>query len=219
MENLIGKIIDILLTNPLTVTLVLSGVVCVFIAIIGEIPRVQGQKPISGSRAVALASFGVLLIFSAIGLSWILAKSSPFDKPTTVVVVTAIPQPSVATASIPSVIAAPSSLSQVPPPTTSGSQPTSARKQLIGLWEYHGKRSPMPNPASEGQVIVANGDIDNGGGCHIKVFTAGQKIEGLGDGTFQLWLVVGNTDQVEVTISEIQNGAAKDAGQDCPRLS
>lgn len=222
MDSIIGKIIDVLINNPLTV-LVILGVLCVIVAIIGEIPIVQGRVQISGRRAVALGVFGVLLIISSVGLSWLLASLTA-AYPTTVVVVTATAP--LAASQPATVVQAPASQQITPTRTDSSSSPTmptpivisGARQELIGLWEYQKARAPMPEPAGSNQAIVASGDIDNSGTCHVKVFRSGELVQGLGDGTFQLWRVSGTAEQIEVTITRIQNGAAAHAGGACPRL-
>jgi hypothetical protein len=76
----------------------------------------------------------------------------------------------------------------------------------------------MPEPASPGQVILAHGDIDNSGTCHIKVLGSGEKVQGLGNGTFRLVRIIGTPDQIEVKVKEIQEIAARGAGGSCPRL-
>jgi hypothetical protein len=226
MENITGKVIEILLANPLTVTLILAGIILVAIALIGQIPIVQGQYPITGLRAIALGTFGMLLIMTAIGLSVMLASSSA--QPQVVLIVTATPLsennqaptlvvPS-AVVSRPTLTAAPS-LSDIATPSPQSSNPTvQGRKELIGLWEYRGNRAPMPSPPEEGQVIMANGDITNSGTCNIRIFQPGEFVEGLGEGTFQLWRITGTTSQIEQIVQEIQLGAAAHANMACPRL-
>lgn len=108
----------------------------------------------------------------------------------------------------------------VPSPTNTSvsSSSTVANVERLGIWEYQGSRPRMPNPANPGQVILANGDIDNSGTCHIKVFNPGEPVQGLGEGTFQLWLISGTLEQIEAAITKTQDGAAKDSGGSCPRL-
>jgi len=103
--------------------------------------------------------------------------------------------------------------SQPPIPGTS-----SAHQQLLGLWEYQQQRPPMPPPAGANQAILAHGDIDNSGTCHIKVFNSGEVIQGLGEGTFKLILLTGSPEQIDYTFLQIQRGAADHAGGACPRL-
>ena len=76
----------------------------------------------------------------------------------------------------------------------------------------------MPTPVGPGQVIVANGDIDNSGTCHIKVFGPRKPVQGLGEGTFELWLFSGTDEQIKVAVTETQRGAATHAGGSCPIL-
>ena len=68
----LAGVIQILIENPLTVSLAILGVVCVAIAIIGRIPPID----IKGYRAIGLGIFGGLLMISAIGLSWILTAQT-----------------------------------------------------------------------------------------------------------------------------------------------
>jgi hypothetical protein len=95
---------------------------------------------------------------------------------------------------------------------------STVQKEFIGLWEYGQPRPPMPSPAGLNEVILANGDIDNSGTCHIKVFSSNEIVQGLGEGTFQLWRISGTTEQIESVIIQIQQGAAAHAGSPCPRL-
>jgi len=71
MTDIIGLAIQTLIGNPLTVSLVILGVVCVALAIIGRIPPMN----IEGARAVALAGFGLLLIVIAVVLAVIITSS------------------------------------------------------------------------------------------------------------------------------------------------
>jgi hypothetical protein len=106
-------------------------------------------------------------------------------------------------------------LKQGPRPT---SEPITNSTVLIGLWEYKKTRAPMPSPASLNQIILANGDINTSGTCHIKAFNPGEQVQGLGEGTFQLWLISGTSDYINMTLTNIQQGAAADAGGSCPLL-
>ncbi|HMQ32809.1 MAG TPA: hypothetical protein PKD53_18915 [Chloroflexaceae bacterium] len=93
-----------------------------------------------------------------------------------------------------------------------------AQQQLLGVWEYQQVRPPMPAPAGVHQAIVAHGDIDNSGTCHLRVFYTGEAVQGLGEGTFKLILLTGSREQIESSIQQIQRGAAEHAGGSCPRL-
>jgi uncharacterized protein YraI len=106
-----------------------------------------------------------------------------------------------------------------PPLPTPTSTPQTAIVVVIGLWEYGKDRPPMPGPAGAGQVIVANGDIDNSGTCHVEVFGPGETVQGLGEGTFKLVRVSGTPEQVQDAVAEIQRGAAAHAGGACPFLT
>ncbi len=120
------------------------------------------------------------------------------------------PYPTFTPFPIPAVVAATS--------TRSPTQSPIGSDVLLGTWEYQKPRPPMPNPAGQGQVIVAHGDIDNSGTCHLKVFGTGESVQGLGDGTFQLWLVSGTPEYIQTAIANHQSGAAAHAGGSCPRL-
>lgn len=75
MENILLKAIEILLGNPVTVTLIITGVACIIIAIFGEIPGVRTRRPFSAIQVIILGLFGLLLIVVSVTLSWILAVS------------------------------------------------------------------------------------------------------------------------------------------------
>lgn len=95
MSELLSLAIQTLIGNPLTVSLVILGTICVALAIVGKIPPMH----IEGGRAIALAGFGILLIVVAIVLAWALAVSAPptsvsqapLPSPTAPLAVTAAP--------------------------------------------------------------------------------------------------------------------------------
>jgi hypothetical protein len=64
--------LTILFTSPLPVALVVLGVLCVVLAIIGTLPPIQ----IQGGRAIALGGFGLLLIMISVGSAWAIALAS-----------------------------------------------------------------------------------------------------------------------------------------------
>jgi hypothetical protein len=64
--------ITVLFTNTLPVALIILGVLCVGVSIVGRIPPID----IKGARAFFLGSFGAVLIIVAIGSAWILASVS-----------------------------------------------------------------------------------------------------------------------------------------------
>ena len=111
-------------------------------------------------------------------------------------------------------------------PTPIPQQPTAVQTYLptvsievLGVWEYEGHRPPFPAPANSEQVIVAHGDIDDSGTCHIKEFGPGEPIRGLGNGTFKLVRITGTREQIKVAEAQIQKGAAEHAiGGTCPWL-
>lgn len=72
MSDIASTIIQVLLANPLTVSLVILGVICVMISIIGTIPPIR----VGGYRALFLGSFGALLIIGAVGLAWLIATQT-----------------------------------------------------------------------------------------------------------------------------------------------
>ena len=97
------------------------------------------------------------------------------------------------------------------------SAPTASDVSL-GVWEYKKSRPLMPSPASPGQAIMAHGDIDASGTCHFKVFGPGEIVQGLGEGTFKLWLISGSPEYIQAAIDNHQRGAAAHAGGLCPEL-
>jgi hypothetical protein len=118
----------------------------------------------------------------------------------------------------------PNSPSILPTATQQVLQPSSVSESsqvLLGLWEWRGNRPQMPPPADVGQVIFANGDIDNSGTCHVKEFGPGIPIQGLGEGRFELWLITGTPEQIASHESIIQQGSASDPNNSlgtCPRI-
>lgn len=90
--------------------------------------------------------------------------------------------------------------------------------QDLGVWYYQGNRPALPSSPGVGQIIFANGDIANSGTCYVKRFEAGEPVQGLGNGTFQLWLISGSAEYINQQTANIQSGAARDAGMDCPYL-
>ena len=73
MVDIIGLALQTLISNPLTVSLVILGVICVVLAIIGKIPPIN----IEGLRALGLAGFGLFLIVVAVVLAMIITPPSP----------------------------------------------------------------------------------------------------------------------------------------------
>jgi hypothetical protein len=65
-------ILQVLITNPVTVIFAAAGVILIALAIIGQIPPINVQ----GKRAIFLGVFGGLLILTAIGVSWLLAEKN-----------------------------------------------------------------------------------------------------------------------------------------------
>jgi hypothetical protein len=74
MMDIVSFAIQILIGNPLTVSLIVLGVICVILSIIGKIPPIH----IEGVRAIALAGFGLFLIIIAIALALILTSSTDY---------------------------------------------------------------------------------------------------------------------------------------------
>jgi hypothetical protein len=226
--------ITVLFTSPLPVALVILGVLCVVAAIIGKLPSIQ----LNGFRAFALGSFGVILILGAVVSAWLLAiatqpqGSIPLPTPNVETSPSSTPAATMTTAFLPSPTQAATATQKVQPVT----QPTATSQQilqqptattppssrvLLGLWEWQGNRPPMPTPAGPGQVIFANGDIDNSGACHVKEFGSGQLVQGLGEGRFQLWLITGTPEQIAAHEGVIQQGSASDPNNPfgtCPYL-
>ncbi|RPJ27522.1 MAG: hypothetical protein EHM33_07755 [Chloroflexi bacterium] len=65
-----AEVIAVLFTNPLPVALVILGVICIAVSIVGKIPPVI----LEGFRAFVLGAFGVVLILVAITSAWVLAS-------------------------------------------------------------------------------------------------------------------------------------------------
>lgn len=133
--------ITVLFTSPLPVALVLLGVLCVGIAIIGKIPPMD----IGGIRAIALAGFGLLLIVVAVVLAWILTSSLPTD-------LTSGQPPTLPTVSV-------SNQSTANPPQITA-QPTSATSGL--RWEQEVAQVPENGTTlkwelSAGQLLYLSG--------------------------------------------------------------
>lgn len=110
-----------------------------------------------------------------------------------------------------------------PPPTkslqsTQASNVVMSQTDLLGQWLYQQPRAPMPNPAGANQVIFAHGDINNTGTCRVKEFKTGEPVQGLGLGSFKLWLITGTAEYIRDTELQLQKGAAAHAGTECPYL-
>ncbi|MBV6397631.1 MAG: hypothetical protein HFACDABA_03245 [Anaerolineales bacterium] len=108
-------------------------------------------------------------------------------------------------------------LETVPPPTQAPNVVMSETK-LLGQWLYQQPRAPMPAPAGANQVIFAHGDINNTGTCRVKEFKTGETVQGLGLGSFKLWLITGTPEYIKDVEAQLQSGAAAHAGTDCPYL-
>lgn len=110
------------------------------------------------------------------------------------------------------------------PPPAITLQPTQAssvimsQTKLLGEWLYQQPRAPMPASAGANQVIFAHGDINNTGTCRVKEFGAGETVQGLGLGSFKLWLITGTAEYIKDVEAQLQSGAAAHAGTDCPYL-
>ncbi len=65
---------------------------------------------------------------------------------------------------------------------------------------------------------MANGDVDNTQTCHIKIFPAGVTVEGLGDGSYELWVITGSAADQDRLVTEIQQLTMGAANGPCPRL-
>jgi len=114
----------------------------------------------------------------------------------------------------------PTPTSTLTPTSTSTFTPVlTATIEELGIWVFNGNRPPMPVAASTGQIILAYGDINDSGTCHIKEFGVGVAVEGLGSGTFKLVRIIGSPQEIQDAVDHIQNDAASDAGTECPRLS
>jgi hypothetical protein len=69
-------IIEIFITNPLTVVFAIFGVIFIALAIIGKIPPFE----IKGYRALGLGILGGVLILFAIGFSWLLSDQNSIEQ-------------------------------------------------------------------------------------------------------------------------------------------
>ncbi|MCI0575919.1 MAG: hypothetical protein L0332_25445 [Chloroflexi bacterium] len=125
MGDLIGTLLQILINNPLTVTLVLLGVLCVVLAIIGKIPPID----IQGRRAVALGGLGGVLITLAVVLAWALAIVSLSDDQT-----------------LPAGITNPGETSPTSTSSQTGEQPTSIGSEIEST-----DTSPVSTPSQIGE--------------------------------------------------------------------
>lgn len=90
-NDIILKIIEILADNSFTSKLLLLGVACVILAILGELPPIR--IILTGKKALALGLFGVILIFTSVALAWVLA----LPKSDVVIVATPTPVPLIPT--------------------------------------------------------------------------------------------------------------------------
>jgi len=106
----------------------------------------------------------------------------------------------------------------IQPSPQSSSSTLMCKIEFLGEWLYQQPRAPMPPPAGPNQVIFAHGDIDNSGTCHVKEFGPGEPVQGLGLGSFKLWLITGSPECIKDYEDYLQRGAASHAGTSCPYL-
>lgn len=94
-----GELLQVFIETPFTVILALLGVAFIGIALIGEVPFIRFTGPISSRRSFAIGVFGMTLLASSFGMTFILAASTApqSDVPPTEVAVsnTTTPSPDV----------------------------------------------------------------------------------------------------------------------------
>jgi hypothetical protein len=183
MDSLTSKIIDILFNNSLSVTLIIAGIICIFIAIVGEIPIINpsNTSKISKTRAILLSLFGIFLILASIGLSWVQAVVAT-NQPLEVLVVTAtpalIPTPQTTTSSLlvpsstvePTATSVNSSQEQVTA-TIIATPPDTANRGLTSCTAFQNGET---RGVSSGSFVIGDVIIDN-----VPQYDSG----GIGEGT------------------------------------
>jgi len=140
-------VITVLFTNPLPVALVILGVICIGLAIIGRIPPMH----IEGVRAVALGALGVVLIAAAIWSAWLLAPASiAQSEPTSVVVVS----PEATSADTATSVSLPTQVTQptIAKPTVQPIATVEGSPPLPTACSPQAGRTP-PRPTSNGEWI------------------------------------------------------------------
>lgn len=120
--------------------------------------------------------------------------------------------------STPTPVATENSTPALPPSSTPAPAQTGIQSTNLGYWNYPHTDGPYPQPSANG-AIVAQGDIQNDGQCHIKIFYSGDTVANLGSGGFQLiQLTGGGGDRnaiVQYVTSNIQPGLQSAHGS-CP---
>lgn len=77
----------------------------------------------------------------------------------------------------------------------------------------------MPASAGENEVVFVHGDINNDGRCHVRAFGPGEPVQGLGSGTFEMWLLGGPSDVIRAAEERKRREVAPgDPGSVCPWL-
>jgi hypothetical protein len=71
-----GELLQVFIETPFTVILALLGVAFIGIALIGEVPFIRFTGPISSRRSFAIGVFGMTLLASSFGMTFILAAST-----------------------------------------------------------------------------------------------------------------------------------------------
>ena len=116
----------------------------------------------------------------------------------------------------PQQIAGPALLS--PPPAKQAS-PRIADHWIVLEHQYPHPVTGLPAPAGPGEAYFANGDlIQNDSRCYVKVFWSGQPIQGLGNGSWQLWKAVGTSDEIEAYVQDSLPAIERHARKSCTRL-
>jgi hypothetical protein len=121
-------------------------------------------------------------------------------------------------------LSTPTAASQPQIVITTGFTPTACPafqgEEVIGTWRYQGSRPAFPPPASQCQVLMAQGDITDSATCHYHLFEQGQQIGNLGSGTFVLLRFTGPRDQIDARIQSIAADLARANATKggCPRI-
>ena len=113
----------------------------------------------------------------------------------------------------------PSTASAPPPPP---GKPASSR--IADHWlvehQYPHPVTGLPAPARPGEAYFANGNlIQNDSRCYVKVFWSGQPVQGLGNGSWQLWKAVGTRDEIEAYVQDSLPAIEAHAKKPCTRLN
>lgn len=135
------------------------------------------------------------------------------DSPSATAPAGPMPQPAAASPAAPPAPAAPSR----PVTTHAASSASTALVEDLGLWIFNQPQPSLPPPASVNQILIAHGDVTRTNTCHIRVFTAGEKVELLSAGTFGILRVTGTPEQRQRELDRI--AADLNSSRSCPFLA